>query len=314
MVLLKPHLLSFQFQCNSMKDRWLRSGWVLVGLAVLLSGCVSFVQPEGPKEWVAWKEARRESIVGDQGWTTVVALQWLQEGTNRVELPEPTAPRWVGWMVRHGPKVEFTAIDGIAVKRENQTTVDGPVQTDGDGVRKPDVLSWGTFRFFVIERGNRLGIRIRNTEAQARRVFSGIQCVPYDPAWKIEARFEPSATPTYLEIQDVTGGTRRERVPGRLCFQHEGQAVCLEALWDEETQDYFVLFRDRSSGGSTYGSGRFLHVAREDANGRTIMDFNYAYNPPCAFTPFATCPLPPRHNWLPFAVPAGELMNQKGHP
>ncbi len=148
---------------------------------------------------------------------------------------------------------------------------------------------------------------MKDPEAPTRREFRGLRYFPYQPQWRIAGTFEPSEDARTLPITDVTGVTKSEPCPGRLRFEVNGQVQYLDALIDEETGNFFVLFRDSTSGRSTYGSGRFLHVSREDGSGRVILDFNYAYNPPCSFTSFATCPLPPRQNWLPFPIEAGEL-------
>lgn len=291
-------------------------GLFAVGLALMAflaaGGCASTGPADVPTDWTDWQAKRRESIAGTNGWATVVGLQWLHEGTNAVEIPTTAGPKSAGFMIRSGGTVRYEVSPELGILHRGQVWSRGELRSDQEGLAEPDVLQWGTVRFFVIARGERLGVRFKDSQAEARRSFHGLTWFPYDPAWRIEGRFVPAAEPVWLTIADVTGASKQERSPGRFRFAVSGIEYVLETLWDEETQDYFVLFRDATAGQTTYGSGRFLHVAREDATGRVWIDFNFAYNPPCAFTPFATCPIPPRRNWLPFPVTAGER-SYRGH-
>lgn len=274
-----------------------------VGLAI--SGCATRPDRTPAEAWNDWKLDRSESVAGTDGWATLVGLQWLEEGRQPLEIPTAAGPMLAGWMIRQGPRVQFQAADPKAVTRRGRPVTARWLRSDAGG-RSPDVLVYAGVRFFVIQRGERLGVRMKDPEARVRREFRGLKYFPYQPAWRIAGTFEPHRPPRTLPITDVTGTTQLEPCPGRLRFEVSGRVYMLEALLDEEAGDFFVLFRDGTSGRTTYGSGRFLHVAREDAAGKVVIDFNFAYNPPCAFTPFATCPIPPRSNWLPFEVPAGE--------
>ncbi len=280
--------------------------WIGSVVALLLAGCAS--DPVSPQSmaWSRWRAKRTESIGGTNGWSTLVGLQWLEPGTNPVDRPGIPGGRRLGVVVREGTQARFIPEPGVDIRRADGSPAAGGLRSDQDGKAKPDVLVSGTLRFFLIARGERLGIRFKDSEAPTRRDFRGLEYFPYQPAWWLEGRFERFAEPQEVEIFDVTGNRKREPVPGRIRFEYGGRTFYLEALWDEEDQEYFLLFRDRTSGKSTCGSGRFLHVAKEDAAGRVVIDFNYAYNPPCAFSAFATCPIPPRSQWLPFDIPAGE--------
>lgn len=280
--------------------------WITVVVAVLLAGCASHPGPTQPVAWHRWRAKRAESIGGTNGWTTLVGLQWLEPGTNTVDRPGSPMGHRLGVVVRQGSEARFIPEPGVGVRRQDGAPAAGSLRSDHDGKAKPDVLVSGTLRFFLIARGERLGIRFKDSEAPTRAAFRGLEYFPYQAGWRLEGRFERFAEPRQVEIIDVTGNRKLEPVPGLIRFDHDGRTSYLEALWDEEDQEYLVLFRDRTSGRSTYGSGRFLHVAKEDAAGRVVVDFNHAYNPPCAFSAFATCPIPPRSQWLPFDIRAGE--------
>ena len=289
--------------------------WIGAVAVLILAGCVSGPDPISPQTmaWHRWRGRRLESVGGTNGWSTLVGLQWLEEGTNLVDRPGNPLGRRLGVMVRHGGEARFEPAPGVDVRRQDGSPAAGLLRSDQEGKAKPDVLVSGTLRFFLIARSGRLGVRFKDPEAPARRAFRGLEYFPYQPGWRIDGRFERFAEPRPVEILDVTGNRKKESVPGLIRFEVGGQTFHLEALWDEEDQEYFVLFRDQTSGKSTYGSGRFLHVAKEDAEGRVVVDFNHAYNPPCAFSPFATCPIPPRNQWLPFPIPAGERVYGEPH-
>ena len=159
---------------------------------------------------------------------------------------------------------------------------------------------------FPVDRNNRLAVRLRDREWAAKKPFSGLDYFAYNPAWCIEAYWQKLSPPISMEVPNVSGELASVLVTHQARFSKDGVEVTLlpMAVGDKEV---FFVFRDRTSGSATYGAGRFLKVpAAAAVDGKISLDFNFAYNPPCAFTPFATCPLPPPENWLPFAVAAGE--------
>ncbi len=171
----------------------------------------------------------------------------------------------------------------------------------------PSKLRVGDLAIVVIERGERLGLRVRDPQAPTRLHFHPPECYPYDPAWRVSGSFEPFLAAKKLMVDDVTGGVQEMEAPGALVFAHDGAEYRLDAIQEAGEDDLFIIFHDTTAGKGTYHSGRFLYVKKPGADGQVTIDFNFAYSPPCAFTPFATCPLPPRQNWLPFAISAGEL-------
>jgi uncharacterized protein (DUF1684 family) len=158
----------------------------------------------------------------------------------------------------------------------------------------------------ILHRGDRRGVRVRDPEAPERTAFTDIRVFTYNPGYRVKARFEPYQPVRKLSVSDITGGVAEETCPGALVFQLHEQEVRIDVIEDTDANDFFLLFRDATSGKETDGGGRFLHVNRPDASGEVDVDFNKAYNPPCAFTPYATCPVPPRQNWLPVPIKAGE--------
>jgi len=150
-------------------------------------------------------------------------------------------------------------------------------------------------------------------DAPTRRHFQRLDYFAHDPRWRVDGHWEPAPDAHVLAIQEVTGRVCDESSPGTVVFSVDGHEQRLAALEDLETHDLFILFRDATAGKTTYGPGRFLHAAKPGPDGRLVIDFNYAYNPPCAFTPFATCPIPPRQNWLSLPIKAGEKRYRGGH-
>ena len=281
-------------------------------LVIAVAGCTTSRSQESSdtRAWKTWQAERRESVAGTNGWTTIVGLNWLAEGRHAVGPNADAAVRvptsgHLGELLRTGPDVWFHPAAGSDV------TVDGrPLTTAtrlvSDQPGPATKLRSGNVELWLLQRGERLGIRVRDRAASARRQFRGLTYFPWQPSWRLEARFEAHPAGQTLPISDVTGATRPEPNPGTVVFIHEAREYRLEALADAETHDLFILFRDATNGSTTYTPGRFLHAPYPDAAGRIVLDFNRAYNPPCAFTDFATCPRPPAGNQLPFPVNAGE--------
>jgi uncharacterized protein (DUF1684 family) len=224
-----------------------------------------------------------------------------------VRLPAGRAPGVAGALVRTGKQVEFqSSTPGAPSMRLSATSP----------TNEPPVLKLGDLKMFVIVRGERLALRVKDPQAPTRVHFKGLDYFPYSTAWKLEGRWEPASAGQTLSITDVTGSTSHQPLAGLAHFTVDGKPFTLAAVEDDESHDLWFIFRDGTSGTSTYGGGRFLHAAKPGSDGRVILDFNFAYNPPCAFTPFATCPVPPRQNWLPLAISAGERRygNADEHP
>ncbi|HSZ81162.1 MAG TPA: DUF1684 domain-containing protein, partial [Polyangia bacterium] len=179
----------------------------------------------------------------------------------------------------------------------------------------------GTVSWQVIERGTRVGVRVRDSASPARRTFAGSTWYAIDPAYRVVARFTPRATATEIVVPDASGGQQKLQSPGTLTFTLRGEIQHLDPTLDgDDPDDQMIVFRDATSARTTYGAGRFVRALRQK-DGTFVVDFNRAYAPPCAFTPYATCPLPPPQNRLRIAVEAGDKSgadhagaNPPGHP
>ena len=216
-----------------------------------------------------------------------------------------TLPARVGNFTVTGRDVGFTAAPGVQVLHDGKpvTALGHLVSDAGDNTT---VLQVGSISFYTVERGDRLGIRVKDSRADARVHFKGLQYFPIDPKWRLQAKFEPYRPMKQVPIINILGMQEDMDSPGALLFNIAGRDYRLETVLEPGETDYFVMFADLTNGKATYGAGRFLYV-HPPKDSKTLIDFNKAYNPPCAFTHFATCPLPPPQNRLPLAVSAGEL-------
>lgn len=248
--------------------------------------------------WQDWRDARHAELAGPDSWIGLVGLHWLEPGMNRVGRGEDCAVRLPGGPLHLGDLAwSGEALHWLPVAGEAEA-----LATDRAGAAT--VVDCSPWAFFVVERDGRLAARVRDRGWATRQPFSGVPCYDYDPSWTIDADWQPLAQPLVIEVPNVAGDLKPVAVTHQAVFEVAGERVTLLPMSVGE-QEVFFVFRDRSSGRDTYGAGRFLKAAPA-VDGRIRLDFNFAFNPPCAFTAFATCPLPPPENWLPFAVPAGE--------
>lgn len=260
--------------------------------------------PEQHREAVlAWREARERRLREPDGWLTLVGLHWLVPGENRfgadagndIVLRGSDVPPHAGILVREG--------DAVRLRRDGRP--DTPLRPDLSG--EPTGLEIGSLRMHVIQRGDRFGLRVRDHAAPTLGAFRRMEHFPIDFGWRLTGRLEPAEPGATLEIMDVTGLASREPTPGVIAFEREGLTWRLHALPGDDEGTLWLVFADATSGGTTYGGGRFLHTEPVAPDGTVVVDFNLAYNPPCVFTPFATCPLPPAANRLALEIEAGEL-------
>jgi uncharacterized protein (DUF1684 family)/dienelactone hydrolase len=285
------------------------------------SGSMETAPPANPYEAEIrdWQEKRRQRLLADDGWLTVSGLYWLKEGTNvmgsdpagAVVLSAAEAPRRAGVLQVAGDQVTLHVEPGAPITRDGEPVMSDLILTS-DAEGKPDVLALGSLRFYLIKRSKGFGIRIRDLNAPARTQFAGIETFPVDSTWRFEARFIPYQPAKPIEVPNILGTVDTMLAPGYVEFMRDGRTYRLDpVLESSDSDEFFFIFKDGTSGTETYPPGRFLYTGLP-VDGRVTIDFNRAYNPPCAFTNFATCPLPPEENALDLRVTAGEKM-YRGH-
>ncbi len=313
---------------------------VITGLLLVFISCdyepsedlIAAKTVQAAKEWetdaAQWRARRLSSLLKDDGWLTLIGLEWLEPGSNRIGsspkneivIRSESVPRWLGVIVvEQMPQL----VDGeqTHAKARFVPNAQGDVFLNGEPLTEPlalrtdaeedtTILTSGTTQFHLIERGDRLGVRIKDSKAASLLEFAGLEYYPFDPDWRVEGRFIPHDET--MRIGDVTGFVQEIPSPGTIELTLNGEVHRLIALEGGE-DSYFVIFSDTTNGTETYGAGRYLYTGREDEEGRIVVDFNQSYSPPCVFTDFATCPLPPSQNRLPFPVRAGEKMYAAGH-
>jgi uncharacterized protein (DUF1684 family) len=273
----------------------------------------AFDQAAHKNEIQKWQSQRLASLTKEDGWLTLVGLFWLDKDENKfgsdpknpIVLPKDKAPGVAGSISLQKGQVLLTVRPGAEMTADNKpvTTLELKADTDDNG---PTILKLNSLLINVIKRGDRVGVRVKDTESRTRREFKGLEYYPIDPRWRIEARFEPYQPAKAIPITNVLGMTDDEASPGALAFDVDGKTYRIDPILEKGETDWFVMIADETTGKETYGAGRYLYVSPPDATGKVVIDFNKTYSPPCAFTNFATCPLPPRQNHLPFRVDAGE--------
>lgn len=268
----------------------------------------------------SWRDGRSERLLAPDGWASLIGLHWIDAGghylgsaaDNGIRLA--MGPPHLGMLELKGNAVRFVpdqaatlTLDGKPLRAEAMLRTDtaqaGPSVIgfdDGKGIAT------------VIERAGRLALRVKHADAPSRTQFAGLDYWPADAGWKIEGRFVAHPPGRTIGIANIIGSVDQIANPGVVEFTRDGKTYRLEAL-DEGEGELFLVFADRTNGRGSYGAGRFLYAPMPDPRGRVVLDFNQAYNPPCAFTAFATCPLPPPENRLDLAISAGEKAYRKPH-
>jgi uncharacterized protein (DUF1684 family) len=266
-----------------------------------------------------WRAKRLESLTGATGWLTPIALFWLKDGENSFgrastqafSVNDAALAADTGAFVVTAGRVRYVAHRSKAMTHLGKPVASLDLVSDAN--EKPTELVAGSLHFMLIERAGHLGIRVRDSVSPNRLQFKGLQYFPFRADWHIHARFEPYVPERSIPIVNILGMTQAMTSPGAIVFEREGRSWRLDAILESPgDRELFVMFSDATSGKQTYGAGRFLYVGLPIAE-RIDVDFNEAFNPPCAFTDFATCPLPPQQNRLALGVDAGELKYEREH-
>jgi uncharacterized protein (DUF1684 family) len=264
-----------------------------------------------------WHSAREGRLRSETGWLTLVGLYPLAEreqafgsdSNNAIVFPEG-APARAGVIRRTDTLVTLVAAPGVAITREG-ARVDSIVMVP-DTRDETTVLDLGSLQFFVIERVGQYYIRLKDRESEVLKNFTGIERFPVDARWRLRARWEPYDPPKVVMVPNALGYESEDTCRGAVEFDLDGKVYRIEPSGDPQ-QGLFIVFGDATNEHETYGGGRFLSAGDMDLEGTIWLDFNRAYNPPCVFTAYATCPLPRRENILPIRVEAGEKMYGAGH-
>lgn len=305
------------------------SGWLTaIGVAaVAVLGCAERQPPAaldaGYVEAIEeWRRERIERLTAPDGWLTLVGLFWLEDGAHRlgfgpdndVVLPASTGlgapPAHLGTIEVSGTEAWLLPAPDTGLLLDGETARSARLGDDGDGSAEPSELQLGPITAYLIERGGRLALRVKDEQAPPRLAFDGIDAYPLDPRWRLAARFEPADEGRALPIPNVTGFDYQQESAGAVVFEHAGREHRLDVIGGDAGEPLLVVLGDRTNGTETYGGGRYVYVEVGE-DGAVELDFNRLYNPPCVFTAFATCPLPPPQNRLPFPVHAGEKKVEK---
>lgn len=262
------------------------------------------------KQIEAWRSQRIERLTAPDGWLSLVGLPWLKEGKNTLgsapdnDIILAKAPTHLGVVTLAQDKVSIELTPGV------DAFIDGKkqqmAQLHDDSHAKPTTISYATVSFYLLHRGDQWGLRVKDSAATTRVQFQGIDYFTIDPTWRVEAQWQAYDPPHTLEMSTVIGTVEKYPVPGKAIFTRDGHIYeLLPVIENPGDKELFIVFADRTSGKETYGAARFLY-ADMPKDGKIIIDFNKAYNPPCAFTPYATCPLAPPENRLDLRIAAGE--------
>ena len=241
-----------------------------------------------------------------------MGLHWLHEGENRfgsapdndMVFPEGRAPDHVGSFVVEQDRVTVRAAAGSGLMLDGEPVVERVVRADDSG--SPDILGVGELSFYLLRRNDRYALRVKDPASPILAAFTGMEYFPIDPAYRISAEFVAYDEPRPIEVPNVLGYSESMSAPGEVVFRLGGESLTLvPVLSSPEAEQLFFIFSDGTSGKETYGAGRFLYTPLPEG-GRVDLDFNKADSPPCVFTPYATCPLPPHGNRLSVRIEAGE--------
>jgi uncharacterized protein (DUF1684 family) len=263
-----------------------------------------------------WQQEREATLKSDTGWLTIAGLFFLSQPqttfgsdpVNDIVLPAG-APARAGTFELHRGKVSVQAAPGVSFQLGGKALTSGELKSDGDG--PPDRLSLGDLQLWVHMSGDRPSIRLRDRNSKLRQTFVGTSWFAIDSAYRVDATYQPYDKPKTIQVPNILGDVDTMQAPGLVSFTLNGRQIKMEPVADPGDKEFWFILRDLTSGKETYPAARFLYMPAP-VNGKMTVDFNRAENPPCAYNPYATCPLPPEQNRLPVRIEAGEK-NYAGH-
>jgi uncharacterized protein (DUF1684 family) len=257
-----------------------------------------------------WKTKRVTSLTRPHGWLSLIGMEWLHKGENSIgsasdnSIILPHGPEYIGSFFLNNNNIVFNVKAGVEIKANKESvTSQIPVMMDSSG--EPTVFTIDSFQFHVIERG-KPALRIKDSSAKALADFKGLKYFKTSEKFKVQAEFIAYNPVKEIEIINVLGLLSKDKALGKLRFSIDGKEYLVDVL--DAGEDYYIIFADKTSGRTSYGPGRFLYVPKANQDNLTTIDFNKAYNPPCAFSNYSTCPLPPPQNRIAVYIQAGEMI------
>lgn len=260
----------------------------------------------------AWRDDRTKKLTAPDGWLALTGLHFLKNGENTVGSAASNAivlssgPAHLGVVALSDDGVIRLLLSPGADARVDGREVLSSELLDDARTMKPTLVTSGTMTFYVVDRAGKKALRVRDSESERRAKFPGLDYFPYNPAWRIQGKWEAFPRPRQIELKNILGQDITAMVLGKVSFEHDGRMFEILPIQEHADDPLFFVISDLTSGAETYEAARFLEAAVPGKDGVVILDFNRAVNPPCAFTPFATCPLPPQENQLPLLIQAGE--------
>ena len=268
------------------------------------------IKDEYKNEIEQWHQNRIKSLKSETGWLNIVGLYWLKEGENtfgsgkenKLIFPKGKADEQLGTFILKEGIVSLKAFVNTSILADNKPFISGVIFDKKQ--ETPIILSHKNLRWFIIKRGNKYGVRLRDLESDALKNFSTIELFSVSEKWKVTAIYEAPKDGKTIPVNDIIGLTTETPFGGTLHFEIDGKKFHLDAIL--EGNELFIVFADETTANETYGGGRFLYATKPATSDTLILDFNKCYNPPCCFTNYATCPLPPAQNRLAIKILAGE--------
>jgi uncharacterized protein (DUF1684 family) len=294
--------------------------FIIYSLLILTIACTQkpTADPNYVKEINEWDQKRINRLKADDGWLNLVGRFWLKQGEstfgsakdNDIVVESSKLQEHIGSFIFEDSVVTFRALDGVDVMLGDMSVKE--IVLVDDQKNDVTVLQIGSVKFNLIVRDTLYGIRFRDLNSDLVKNFKGVDRFPIDESWKIIAKFEAYNPVKEIDVPNVLGQISKEKSPGAVVFERDGKTHRIDAV-DEGGDRLFLIIADQTSGEETYGGGRFMYVNKPDSTGTILLDFNKAYNPPCVFTKYATCPLPPLQNYLKLKIEAGEKVYGEGH-
>jgi uncharacterized protein (DUF1684 family) len=289
--------------------------FVLTAVVIfLITGCMNRDHGQAPlpenylDSLQEWKDNRVNVLKGPVNWLRLDGIYWLEEGENSfgsgsdqdLVFPEGTIPHHAGIMIQEYGIITMRVAEGVTILHNDEPVSEMIIF---DGENRPRIIH-EQLEWFIDSRGNDHGVRLYNKDNPKADAFDGFPSYPVKPEWHLKARFTANTDSISITLDNVIGEEVERFSPGNVEFFAEGNHYSLIAF--EANSGLFIIFADHTNQTETYHAGRYMIISFPDEDGNTIIDFNKAYNPPCAFNTFTTCQLPPPRNRLDIAIPAGE--------